>query len=409
MKRILLIIALLIPVGLWAQDETADQGSAQETPPQEGIPLGKFLFSPSVEFVYDYRDNIFLTEKNKEWDAIYTIRPKLLLELPKESSYFRLDWVPQYRWLERFDYLTQRRTDFIDAVATVKTSGGTEMHFSDAYTHYGTLEVNLVDPGHELMIYNGNPFNMNDLQFDLKHFFGEENGFSITADTSTVHFIRKFTGGSPLWFDYTNYIYGAAYERYMTPILRLALGVNYTDFRPDDTLRTRRYKGPTYYTRIYGDFSPSVNASVLVGYQDVSYEGSSYKYRSWNTEEEIIWNFPDNSNITLNMNRDLHPSNYGEASSYTNTGAKLTYNLVPREKFFAAAGGWFFKNDYQGVNRRDDDWTLFANVGYHFGRLASLRVNFNHESRRSTDKTMSCSQGCSYTNNILMINLLIGY
>ena len=409
MKRILMIIVLLIAACLLAQEETADQGSAQGTPPKEGIPAGKFLFSPSVEFIYDYRDNIFLTENNKEWDVIYTIRPKLMLELPKEDSYFRLDWVPQYRWLERYDYLTQRRTDFINAEASIKTSGGTEMHATDAYTHDGTLEVSLVDPGHELMIYNGDPFNMNQILFDLKHFFGEETGFGINVNTSSVRFIRNFNSGSPLWYDYDNYAYGASYERYMTPMLRLALGINYMDFRPYDTLKVRRFKGPNYYARVYGDFSPSVNASIVVGWQDTSYEGSSHKYQSWNTDEEIIWNFPDNSNITLNINRDLHPSNYGEASSYTSTGAKLTYNLVPREKFFGAAGGWFFKNEYRGLTRRDDDWTLFANAGYHFGRLASVRINFNHEERQSTDHTASCTQGCSYTNNIVMINLLLGY
>jgi len=403
MKKGLLLIMLLLPVMIWSQEITFKD--EEQDLPKAGFSLGKFVFAPSIEVLYEFKDNIFLTEFNEVSDELLTVRPRLVLELPKEDSYFRLGWLPQYRKFKDYD-LDQQWTNFFNLMGKIKTSGGLELKFLDDYTYKGALEVSQIDPGQELLFYS-TPFNRNYFQFDMNYFFNDTNGFGLSADR--IDLDTDCTHCEALWYDYVHSFYGASYQRYMNPLLRMALGVNLVQFDPENTLATRGYDGFEYFLRFYGDLSPTVNATIRVGYQDLSYDYSDYNYKDWDAEAQFLWNFVNDDNLTVTAARTVNASNYQEAISFTSNTVRLTYNFRPSRKLFAAVGGTAGRNDYNFFSRTDDTWNVYGNIGYHFGQLTSLRVNLVHEERTSTEDSAACWQGCDYTSNTILLNFIMGY
>ena len=400
MKKVVTLLVMLLSAVVIAQEATLQETAGE--PVKEGISIGKMVFAPSIEFMYENKDNIFLTESDEVSDDLYVVRPKLLLELPSETSYLRFAWVPQYR-----DYadqeLNENWTHFFDAEGNFKTSGGLEMKVADHFIKSGTLEVAELDAGAEL-VYNDAPFDKNTALIDMKYFVSDTTGFGIYADMQDVEFDNSYSNIP--WYDWSSETFGASFQRYMNPLLRMAVGVNYKNFSPDNTLNYREYSGYDYFVQFYGDFTPTVNASIKVGYEDLDFEGTSDDYGDWNANANVVWNFADSHNLTLSVNRQAYASNYQDVTSYTHNGIQLNYNFTIVERLFGAVGGAFGKNDYNDFHRTDDTWALLGNIGYHFTPHISARLNLRHEKRDSSEV---CFQGCDYKVNAVLLNLIVGY
>ncbi len=400
MKKFAMLLVVLVSAFAFAQDSMIQETNGE--PSKEGIIIGKMVLSPSVEFVYENKDNIFLTEKNEVSDDIYTIRPKIMLELPKETSYLRFAWVPQYRDYADME-LNENWTHFFDAEASFKTPGGLELKIADHYIKDGILEVTELDPGAEL-VYNDAPFNKNTAMLDLKYFFSDTTGFGLYADMQDVDFDNSYSNFA--WYDWSSETFGVSFQRYMNPLLRMALGIDYKNFSPEGTVNWREYSGYNYYVQFYGDFTPTVNASIKVGYEDLDFDGTDEDYADWSAAASVVWNFADSRNLTLAINRGAYASNYETVTSYTNNTIQLAYNFTIVERLFGSVGALFAKNDYNDFNRTDDTWGILGHIGYHFSPLVSARLNLRHEERDSTEV---CFQGCDYKVNAVLLNLVIGY
>lgn len=401
MKGIFTLFLLFFPLFLISQELTYET-SAEETV-KEGIILGKFIFSPSLEFIYENKDNVFLTSSNEIDDQIYLMRPKLVLELPKEDSYLKFSWVPQYRDFQDIE-LKENWTHFFNVEGRIKTPGGLELTAGDKYIMKGTLEVNEIDAGEEL-VFGLLPFDKNNLYFDMKYFMDSTNGFGLNADYSDISFDDPEMGFEKVWYDYKSTTYGATYQRYMNPLLRMAAGVNFIKYDPENIAPFRKYDGMDYYVKFYGDFTPTVNASVKLGYEDLDFDGAK-DYKDWNVNAQIVWNFTKNRNFVVSVLRQGFPSNYGFAGSYTHNSINFAYNFNITEKFFSSFSAGLGKNDYNNVARVDDWWEGRANFGYHFNPLMSLRFNYIYQNR---DSNQECFQGCDYKANTYLINFVIGY
>ena len=399
MKKVLMLLVALAAAVAFAQDSAIQEAGE---PVQEGISIGKMVFAPSVEFMYENKDNIFLTENDEVSDDMYVIRPKLLLELPRETSYLRFAWVPQYRDFSDFE-LNENWTHFFDAEGNFKTPSGLELKIADHFIQNGTLEVVEIDPGAEL-VYNDVPFTKNTAVLDLKYFVSDTTGFGVYADMQDVD-MDSSDSYTP-WYDWSSETFGFSFQRYMNPLLRMALGVNYKNFSPDGTFNYREFSGYDYFVQFYGDFSPTVNASIKLGYEDLDFEGTGDDYADWNADASVVWNFADAHNLVLGVKRQAYASNYQAVSSYTHNGIRLAYNFTIVERLYGGVGGDFGKNEYNQFNRTDDTWGLMGNIGYHFTPRVSARLNLRHEKRDSSEV---CFQGCDYKVNAVLLNLVIGY
>ncbi len=401
MKYFSFIFVLLFSTAFFAQEITYE-GTTEEIA-KEGIVLGKFIFSPSLEFIYEDKDNVFLTETMEKEDQVYVLRPKLLFELPKEDSYLKFSWIPQYRDFQDIE-LKENWTHFFNLEGKIKTPGGLELLAGDKYIMKGILEVSEVDSGNEL-VFGLLPFDKNHLYFDMKYFLDSTNGFGINADYIDVSFDEPEFGEYRVWYDYKSTKFGATYQRYMNPLLRMALGVNFITYDPDENAIFKEYKGMDYYVQFYGDLTTTVNASIKLGYEDLDFDGAK-DYKDWNAEANILWNFSDFRNLAIKVLRAGHPSNVGYAGSYTHNLINLTYNFKLTGKLFSALGASFGKNDYNDIGRVDDWWEGRFNFGYHFSPLMSARLNYIYQNR---DSNFDCFQGCDYKSNTILLNFIIGY
>jgi len=392
---------MVFSLSVLAQEATYE-GTKEETA-KEGIILGKFVFSPSIEFIYENKDNVYLTRTNEFEDQVYLLRPKLLFELPKEDSYLRFSWVPQYRDFQDIE-LKENWTHFFNIEGRINTSGGLELTAGDKYIMKGTLEVTEVDAGNEL-VFGLLPFDKNNLYFDMKYFFDSTNGFGLNADYVDLSFDKPSAGWEKLWYDYKSTTFGATYQRYMNPLLRMAAGINFMNYDPEDIAPFKKYNGFDYYIQFYGDFTPTVNASIKFGYEDLDYDGAK-DYKDWDARADIFWNFSENRNLVTSIIRAGFPSNFGYAGSYTHNSITVTYNYKFSEKFFSALEAGFGKNDYNESSRVDDWWQGRINFGYHFNPLMSIRFNYIYEDRNSN---FNCYQGCDYKASTYMLNFILGY
>lgn len=401
MKRYFFIFLLVFSILSLAQEITFEE--TKEEVATRGIILGNFIFSPNVEFLYENKDNVYLTKTDEFEDQVYVIRPKLLFELPKEESYLRFSWIPQYRDFEETK-LKENWTHFFNLEGRIKTLGGLELTAGDKYIMKGTLEVTEVDPGNEL-VFGLLPFDKNNLYFDMKYFFDSTNGFGLNSEYVDLSFDKPEVGWEKLWYNYKKTSFGATYQRYMNPLLRMAAGINFTNYDPEDTAPFKKYNGIDYFLQFYGDFTPTVNATLKFGYEDLDYDGAK-DYKDWNARADIFWNFQENKNFVISILRAGFPSNFSYAGSYTHNSINIVYNFKLSEKFFSALEAGFGKNDYNDFSRVDDWWLGRVNFGYHFNPLMSIRFNYIYENR---DSNWDCFQGCDYKASTYMINFILGY
>jgi hypothetical protein len=96
----------------------------------EAIPVGPFLFSPTLQLTWEDRDNIFLRPEGQKFqDNIYLARARLMFEIPVYESYFRFTYTPQYRDFEKYN-LEEKWSHFVDVGADLAFSSGVELNLN---------------------------------------------------------------------------------------------------------------------------------------------------------------------------------------------------------------------------------------------------------------------------------------
>ncbi|HSN54521.1 MAG TPA: hypothetical protein VLT32_07595, partial [Candidatus Sulfomarinibacteraceae bacterium] len=87
----------------------------------EAIPVGPFIFSPTLQLSWQHRDNIFFTPDDEVADQVLLIRGQLLFEIPVYESYVRFSYTPQYRDYREYS-LEDNWQHFFDAAAAFEFS-----------------------------------------------------------------------------------------------------------------------------------------------------------------------------------------------------------------------------------------------------------------------------------------------
>lgn len=387
----LLVVAMLSLVA-FAQEGASTQVS------EEGIALGKFIFRPSLELVYEDKDNVFLTPTNEVSDVLYTARATFSLEYPFYENYFRINWTPQWRDYQDHE-LKENFSNFVDLDLAFDTPSGLEAEFTHHFAQ-GFLEVNEVDPGMEL-VYAEEPFTKNETTGDLKYFFTPTDGFGIKARWNDF----SYDDPTSLWYDYTTFSGGISYQRYINPLVRMAIGIDSDTFDADDPEGLRDYDRLDYWVQFYGTFSPTVNGSIKLGYEELNFDNAS-DYNDWEAEANLSWQVWEGQTLTAKVIRRAFPSNYALNTRYTHNQFGLDYEFQLTPRFYGRLMGLIWKNEYEkemnAKARTDDAWRLSGAVGYHFNPRLSARLQATHEERDS-------NLDFDYTVNIIQVNLVYGF
>ncbi|MCS0496094.1 outer membrane beta-barrel protein [Ancylobacter sp. MQZ15Z-1] len=343
-----------------------------------GVPVGSFIFLPSLYLAGGYDSNITASGTNVKDDAVLTVRPAFEL---------KSDWL---RHFLSFDGYFQ---------------SGSYASYSDAdYQNWslgsrGRLDVT---QDFELMGY-ARYAHLNELPGDDETNTGLTSPLPYDRTTAGVGFRKEF---NRLWttgtFDFRDRDYD-----------------NFLDGAPTD----QSYRdGQTYQVsgRVGYDISPLTSWFVGGSYywydmQDVNYDAEEYDvvtglkfepsrllrgeayvgYRDWSTDNgylngasgvtygaDLNWFVSPLATVTFTALQEVLTSNYiydgimGSAVTSNEVGVRLDYELRRN----IVLSGWFnYQNqDYEEYPRNDDTYFMGAELRYLINRYATATLNYSY-------------------------------
>lgn len=422
---ILVFAMLLVPVLAGAQEESAVADKTSSTVNEAGIPVGAFLFSPSLELIYENKDNIFLADKGdcvddmmgKCSDSLYVVRPRLMLELPVAENYFRLVYIPQYRDYKNYPF-NDNWSHFVDFQAVVDSPSGFQLKLADRLVR-GVLETNEYDAGHEVA-YGAEPFMKDGATLDIGYAITETDYLGAEINYNVV----RFDNPTSLFYDYDTLEGGLAYRRNVGPLMNFFLGAGASRGNVDET-QTDSFRNFTgWYGRggIDGEIAANLSGKISLGYANQKFDkmtdGSRQEFSGLIADCRLTYGFAEGSSVELELSRSPYFSNFDTNAFYTADKIGLTLDMMLVGKLFGSLGGSWQQNDYdqassapwEGKKRSDDLTRLSVGLGYHFTDYLSLRANYRYEDRNSNiDWVDAAHPGNSYTANTFLVNLVVGY
>jgi hypothetical protein len=411
-----LIMALLLILGFVSPLAAQETGrhTADEPPlvnAGEAVPVGPFLFTPTLQLTWQHRDNIFFTPDNEIADNVLLARARLQFELPVYESYIRFSYTPQ--WREYDDWvLTENWSHFFDLTGGFEFANGVVLNADYRYV-YGNLETREVDPGGEL-VFGDRPFGKHFAALGVDYWVTERDGISVEANYTDLEHDLGVQGSleERYFYDYSRSSARIGWIHQLSPILVMDLKYGYIDFDPDRTFDSRddfRQSTSDEITAGFrGQLSPVVATELRVGWRETDYKGPDVDdYSSIVVNGFVNWDLAHGSAVRLDLLVSDYPSNFGTNAGYTATGASLIYTLN-RSGWYGQARGRIQNNDYDepdprfGEKRSDDILTLGLGLGYRFSDLLSLYGSYLYEDRDTL-------YDFAYTANIFSIGLVVGY
>jgi hypothetical protein len=373
----------------------------------EAIPVGPFLFSPTLQLTWEDRDNIFLRpDGQKVPDNIYLARARLMFEVPVYESYFRFTYTPQYREFKTYD-LKEKWSHFVDAGADLAFASGVELNLNYRFVN-ANLETSEVDPGGELF-FADRMFTKHFGSVRFDYWATNRDGFTVDVDYTDL----SYDDPTDLFYDYQRTSAGIGWLHQLTPILVMDAKYRYIKFEPVDTLRYRNSESDEITVGFEGQISPVVASQIRLGWRETTYDlqpGDDVQFENFSgpvIRGFLNWELAHGSSVRLDLLREDFPSNYDANAYYTATGGTLGYYLN-RGRFFGDIFGRYQINDYEvpdrdsGLLRKDDIATFRLGLGYRFTEFFSLNGAYLYEERDSLPEY-------TYDVNIFTVSLVLGY
>lgn len=409
MSRVLGVVAvagcMLLAGTLQAQTPMEEPAAARpQVNPQEGITVGPFLFSPTVDLSWENRDNIFFSPDNEVSDDVYIARARLMFELPIYNSYIRLSYTPQYRDYKDYN-LRENWSHFVVLDGDFDLASGLKLKTTYRYVS-GNLETREVDPGGEL-VFGDSQFNKNELKASADYWFSPTDALSLEGS-----YVNLNNDNPRSFYDYSRVIGGLGWLHQISPTLTLGVHYRHEEFNADQTAEYRDSSSDEVTLALDGQVSPVLSSRLEAGYRSTSFDNAPNKpalndYSGLVTRGSLTLALAHSSTLSLNLVRTDYPSNFDRNAFYTATGGGLVYRLE-RERLFGYANFQYQNNDYEvadtvtGRNRSDDTTTYGIGVGYRLTSILSLRGSFVHQERDSLHRF-------SYDANMFLVGLMVGY
>lgn len=407
------MMALVILMAGIAVPAEAQRHDPVRAPNQgEALPLGPFLFSPSLLLSWQHRDNIFFRPDDQVADQMYLARAWLAFELPIYESYVRFSYSPQFRDYKEYE-LDEKWSHFLELSGNFEFASGLVVDADYRFVR-GNLETREVDPGGEL-VFGGNPFDKNYFKLDLDYWLTARDGIRVFGDYTDVGYrdrVEAPPDARDRFYDYTRWSGGFGWLHQLNQVLVMDLSYRRSDFEPVDTLSSRTSTSDDVTLGLRGQLSAVVSSEVRVGWRRTEYSQTEMgpardDFSGLIATGSVGWQMAHGSTLSLDVLRSDYPSNWGLNTHYTATGGGLTYRLN-RGNLFGEALARYQNNDYEipdqmtGEQRSDDITTVGFGLGWRFTGLLSLYGAYLYEDRSSITEY-------SYDTNIYTVGLTIGY
>ena len=388
----------------------AQSPGASGVNPDEAIPLGPFLFTPTLDLTWERRDNIQFTPDHEIADDVYMARARLLFELPKYENYLRFSYSPQYRDYGDYDY-KENWGHFFDVASNLEFANGLRLAVEYKFIT-SAMETREVDPGGEL-VPGEDRFWKHHAGIVLDYWLNERDAISAELSFDDTEMDDQPVSG-PFFYDYQQIFYGLGWIHQLSPILSTELRYRHTDYDAFDTLDYRDSAGDELTLGLTGQINDVLSSGLHVGYRKTSYDTSpgdpSFDdYSSVIARGNIGWELAHGSTLRLDLLRSNYGSNYDRNAYYTATGASVIYDLTvgridAQARVRYQENGYEVADTWYGGVRTDEILTLGLGIGFRFTEILSLRGVYLFE-----DRGTSFDDVYGYTTNIFALGLVVGY
>jgi len=377
----------------------------------DGIPLGKGLFYPSVEAVWQNENNLFLSSEDPIPASSYAVRPRLIWELPFRESSLNLAYSPLVREFFGQEVKQGQGLDgpyyshFVDLGTKLVFSSEATVEFRGEYV-VDTFETSTFDAGGEV-VFNDNQYRKEHVEVEGIRPVGFRHGIGLSAGYEQLEFDDASTVTSR---NYDRAGGGLVYVYKISPLSRLKLNAIFekgTQERPPFAGLPGREDYGNRLVRLawQGATGREGQLEVRVGYLNWDFAGPSSDFSGLTGDLRYSLRLGARSKLSTNLSRAVLPSFYNVNSHYVTSNIETR---LQREKaksrltYFVVAS--YRQNDYPealrdssgvviGPRREDRIVRAEAGVGYRINDLLQGEVRYRHEKRDSNQDESEYNAG----------------
>lgn len=380
-----------------------------QLPRQGGIPVGKFLFYPSLDLELGHTSNVLYASEDLENipSGVVVARANLMMDMPLGANDIRWSYSPQFK-----DYTSDRFVSgnlishFFDFESRFQVGRSFSIGIADRYVR-GVTELQEVDPGNEL-IFGLTPFRLHAPVLDLEFLFGARQRLTVSPAYKTSRFEDPVQA---LFLDYNTKALNLRYGFRISPPSEF-----FFFYAREETQQARTtifYDETLLLTDAAGvGFTRSVNDNVVTSfstaYTEVAVEGDVVsKFNGLSFEATGNWRLTDGMQVEVSGLRRPFQSFFLNNAFYVNNAlsARLIQQIGART--YWRVEGRYQVNDYaegvdgsltgddswvpsEGVKRHDIQYGMEIGVSYRF--TSSLRTFIGYEYRARNSNMRRCAE-----------------
>jgi hypothetical protein len=359
----------------------------------EGIPVGKWIFSPAVESLWQKENNLFLSSAAPVPATSYLVRPHFNWTLPFRDSQFKARYSPQLRRFIDRDEGTQDLEDrysshFLEVDLDLKFSNRVNVKVHDEYT-LDTLETALFDAGQEI-VFNSDPYRKNLGELEVLVPLGFRHNVGLRAVTERLTFDES---DAPIFLNYNHDRAALLHEFRLTPLWRLRasvhLGRGEQERPPTPPFEeVEAFRSTDFRLAVQGAVGSHGLLDARLGFLRWDFDNPTLEdYSGLTGEVRYRLNLSERAYLSFTGTQVALPSFFNLNSHYVTRVFEVRWVGGEDRGLFYLASAAYRANDYpvavNGERREDALWRAEGGVGYKFNSLLKLEGRFRHEERSS--------------------------
>ncbi|UCF81000.1 MAG: outer membrane beta-barrel protein [Acidobacteriota bacterium] len=419
--RFVIIVLMMVPAGTV---QALDSGSGLPGGNAgQGIPAGNFVIYPTLELIYQYEDNLFLTPSyvRRVKSASYAVRPKIMVEMPFLTSYFRVGYAGEYR---EYDEYAMRDNWTHTAIADLRLilSSGMTVTAQDRYMRT-TLYTEAFDKNREV-VWGRQPFVSNTMVLQVRQRVKRQLAVVGGGAFTTVRFDEPATASEPIaFFDYTTRRAYLGMDLEISPLTKFEISASRTWVEQDRSAQgldeERKSTAEAIQASLGEGLTPTLSGKISVGYRRSHYDqfqtagqasAGQGQYRGLVYGLQLNNRFSPKTTAVANFSRAENQSSFLGSNYYVSATGMLTVTQNLSQVTFWSLGISYQQNSYPALStefpgeRRDDDTSgVKVGVGMYFLERGSARFNYTYQDRDSSIGAYS------YVSNRYTVQVQVGW
>ncbi|CAN5246774.1 hypothetical protein BH09ACT9_BH09ACT9_50340 [soil metagenome] len=372
-----------------------------------GIPVGSFVFLPSLFLSSGYDTNITATNSNEKEDWLFIVHPAFQLQSNWTRHYLSFD-----SYFESGSYARYSDADFqnysFGTNGRIDVSADLELFGYARYSHLNELPG---DDETDTGLTAPLPYDQFTAGAAVRKEFN--NLWTRVSFDFRDRDFDDFIDNVPTDQDYRDgqdYTVAGRVGYKISPLTSVFVNGSYRWYEMEDT----DYNASSYAITTGLQFEPSrlLRGEVFVGYSEwTSDNGFLDDAPSLTYGANLAWFVSPLATVTFTANQETLTTNYafdgidGSSVLSSDFGVRLDYELRRN----IVLSGWFgYQNqDYQDYPRDDHQFTYGAEMRYLINRYATAKLNYNYIDFDTNFNNINGAE--SYTRSIITAGLTLSY